>query len=98
MNKEVADACAEAELKDLSLLSFDELKNFIKRPLCKFVAGLDGKTYQLEISAVWDTGNENGVLRIFVMVDDGGWSSFFPLTRSYLRSPAVQTRQPNAER
>jgi hypothetical protein len=89
MNRKVAEQCAQSELLALHNLSSDELAKFVKKPKSKWITGPDGLTYRLRISAVWDSRKENRGLSVYVSVDDGGWSSFFPIRRGYLRGPVV---------
>src|SRR3954467_10292548 len=89
MNRKVAEQCAQSELLELHRLSSDELTRFVKDAKSKWIIGTDGLPYRLKISAVLDFRRENGELTVFVSVDNGGWTSFFPLRRAYFRSPAV---------
>jgi hypothetical protein len=45
--------------------------------------GEDGKTYQLEIQAFWDSKKDADV-RLMVAADDGGWRALTPLTGDFI--------------
>jgi hypothetical protein len=47
------------------------------------VKGPSGKTYQLEIQAVWDDPKKEN-LRVMGAIDDGGFRVFFPLTDDFI--------------
>jgi hypothetical protein len=84
MKKEAAEI-AEERLAELRSMPYEELEAFIE-PIHKEVVGRSGDAYQLEIKAVWDD-KQGGDLRVFVLIDDGGLRSFFPLSREFLISP-----------
>jgi hypothetical protein len=45
-----------------------------------------GKEYQVDTLIFWDGGPPN--LRVFVTVDDGGWSAFYSRVRDgFIRAP-----------
>jgi hypothetical protein len=46
----------------------------------------EGTWYQATIEAVWDDAT-GGAVRVLFAIDDGGWSSFFPMTDSLLVEP-----------
>jgi hypothetical protein len=50
------------------------------------VVGKDGKNYQLEIQAFWDSNGDGDVL-VIVAADDGGWRAFKPLTDDFIMRP-----------
>ena len=49
-------------------------------------SGAAGAIYQVEIFCMWD-GAAGGDVRVFGSIDDGGWSAFSPLTRSFAKAP-----------
>jgi len=42
-----------------------------------------GKSYQIEVEALWDDQPEGNV-RVMGSIDDGGWRAFVPLTESFI--------------
>jgi hypothetical protein len=50
------------------------------------VVGASGKRYQIETEAFWDA-EEDGPIRVFAMVDDGGWRAFVPMSDSFIVGP-----------
>lgn len=48
--------------------------------------GASGTRYQVETQAHWDSGKD-GPLRVFVLIDDGGWLSFAPMSESFILAP-----------
>jgi hypothetical protein len=86
MNKDVAYVLIDAELRRLLELPYAELINLIETPETKLVVGEDGKSYQLEIAAIWDIARGEDV-RVIVSVDDGGWRAFKPLTQDFVMRP-----------
>ena len=88
MNNQIARECAHAEMAALQQLSYAELTKLVGNPHSKWADGSDGKKYQLEIQAFWDESKKGGNLRVVVSVDDGGWRAFFPLTETFILSPA----------
>jgi hypothetical protein len=86
MDRHVARSLIEDELRRLRRLAYPELTALIGKSVHKEVLGSDGKNYQLEIDAVWDN-QPNANLRVFLAVDDGGWSAFKPLLGSFIMRP-----------
>jgi hypothetical protein len=86
MNEEVAYALIDAELRRLRQLPYSELVNLVGPPETKQVIGEDGKSYQLEIEALWDNAKGEDV-RIIVAADDGGWRAFKPMTGDFIMRP-----------
>jgi hypothetical protein len=86
MNEQVGYALIGAELRRLEGLSYSELAGLVGKVETKEVVGEDGKTYQLEIQAFWDSKKGEDVLLI-VAADDGGWRAFKPLTDSFIMRP-----------
>jgi len=50
------------------------------------VGGSDGKRYQVQTEAFWDS-KKNGPIRVIVLVDDGGLAAFKPLARAFIIAP-----------
>ena len=48
--------------------------------------GASGTEYQIEVSFLWD-GAPRGHVRVMASIDDGGWRTFVPLTRSFVKGP-----------
>jgi hypothetical protein len=86
MNEEVAYALVDAELGRLQAMSYSELAALIGETDTKEVVGEDGKTYQLEIQAFWDSA-KGGDVRVIVAADDGGPSVYKPLTHDFIMRP-----------
>ena len=86
MNREIARALIDEELAKLRNLSYAELLKLVNKPITINVPGSDGKNYQIERQAFWDT-KKGGNLRVMVSVDDGGWRAFKPLTGDFIISP-----------
>src|SRR5580693_9154027 len=61
------------------MATYSELMTSIGKIDKKKIVGEDGKTYQLEIQAFWDT-DKNSDVRVIVLADDGGWRAFKPVT------------------
>ncbi len=79
MSKALDAEILEAEVAELSKLSYDALKQRIGRPTTREVACQDGKTRQVSVDVFWDDAPE-GDLRVIVGVDDKGWRALFPRT------------------
>ncbi|MGE3975208.1 MAG: hypothetical protein AB7F59_11850 [Bdellovibrionales bacterium] len=89
MNKTEALAVANVKILELRRQPYQELKKLIgpQGAMTVEAVGASGTKYQLQIEAFWD-GNENGNLRVAVMVDDGGFfRSMFPLSTDFIISP-----------
>ena len=86
MNEDVAYVLIDAELRRLLEFSYSQLIKLIETPETKRVKGEDGKSYQLEIEAVWDINRAEDV-RVIVSVNDGGWRAFKPLTQDFVMRP-----------
>lgn len=56
-------------------------------PLTGVRRGTGGRSYQIEIQAIWDT-RPGGNIRILASIDDGGWTAFHPLTVDFIKSPS----------
>ena len=86
MNEQVAHALIDAELARLQKLSYEDLTALIGKVETKELVGEDGKTYQLEIQAFWDSKKDADV-RLVVAADDGGWRAFKPPTGDFVMRP-----------
>jgi hypothetical protein len=86
MNEQVACGLIDAELGRLRQLPYSEIVSLIGKPETKQVVGEDGKSYQLEIEAFWDSAKGKDV-RVIVAADDGGWRAFHPLTNDFIMRP-----------
>lgn len=87
MNHEIALGLANNTLKDLRRLSYEECRDMIDRgSRTTQVIGADGKPYQVQTEAFWDS-KKNGPIRVVVAVDDGGLAAFKPLTRDFIIAP-----------
>jgi hypothetical protein len=87
MDKAEAGAVARERVAELRRLSWAELRDrYLSKSETIEVAGASGATYQVKAHAVWD-GDDEGDLRVFVEVDDGGWRAFVPLAEDFIISP-----------
>ena len=86
MDEQIAYVLIHAELRRLQVLSYSELTALIGEVEIKEVMGEDGKTYQLEIQAFWDS-KKGGDVRLIVAADDGRWRAFKPLTGDFIMRP-----------
>lgn len=85
MNRDEAVAILEREMGRYRRLSFAELLRLLDEVETREVIS-GGTNYQLEFQAVWD--DEPRVhLRVFGMIDDGGWRSLSPLTSDFIIAP-----------
>jgi hypothetical protein len=86
MDHQIVYTIMDGELAILRLRPYSELVKLIKTPVQKVVTGPDGKHYQIELTAVWDSG-KRGDVRVMVSGDDGGLSSFHPLSVAFIMAP-----------
>jgi hypothetical protein len=84
MNNNAAYALIDAELQRMRRMSHSELAVLVGTNEAKEVAGEDGKTYQIEIDVLWDS-TKPGDVRVMAAIDDGGWRTFKPLTRDFIK-------------
>jgi hypothetical protein len=85
VDKEEAKEVLTREFRHLRRLTFGELKHFL-HPASEVCVANSGKTYQVEINAVWDSApGEN--LRVIVSVDDGGLRSLHPISDDFIIAP-----------
>lgn len=83
MNEQIAQALINSEMRRLEGLPYSHLVAMIGKVETKELVGEDGKTYQLEIQAFWDSEKGEDV-RLIVAADDGGWRAYKPLTDSFI--------------
>jgi hypothetical protein len=87
MNEELAYSLINAELQRLRKLPYSELAALIgKQPETKEVVGEDGRVYQLEVMAFWDSKKGKNV-RLIVAADDGGPRACHPVTGDFIMRP-----------
>jgi hypothetical protein len=55
-------------------------------PICLEVTSPTGRSYQVEIEALWDHP-KGGDIRVLFGIDDGGWRAFAPLTEDFVIRP-----------
>jgi hypothetical protein len=65
---------------------YRELLSLIDRQEREEVVAGSGVRYQIEVHAVWDDRLRKNI-RVFVAVDDGGWSAFSPLVVDFIMAP-----------
>jgi hypothetical protein len=86
MDKAEARALLDAEITRLRRLQYNELRRYMDEDH-KEMTGPSGKAYQVEVLALWDSGEE-GDLRLLVSIDDGGLlSAFRPMTDGFVMAP-----------
>jgi len=77
----------EKEMESFRSLLYEALANNIgTKPTTSETRSSNGNTYQIEISAFWDD-QPKGNIRVVGCIDDGGVSTFKPLSRSFIKSP-----------
>lgn len=86
MDKAEARRLLAATVEQLRRRSRAELEQLLGNPEVSEIRTPSGNTYQTEIESVWDD-RKGSNLRIFVSIDDGGWSAFFPMTDSFILAP-----------
>jgi hypothetical protein len=87
VNHEIALGIANNALKDLRKLSYEECRDMIQLGSKTMeIVGSDGKRYQVQTEAFWDS-KKNGPIRVMVLVDDGGLAAFKPLARDFIIAP-----------
>ena len=78
MKKEQLREKLAIEVEKWSSKSFDELSN-INEPIA-YNNGVGKEFYQVEVSVL---EKEDEYLRVVVMIDDGGWRSFKPMSHHF---------------
>jgi hypothetical protein len=86
MNDGPAHSLIDAEVRRLRQLAYSGLARLVGAQQTKEVVGDDGRSYQLEIEAVWD-GAKGGDIRVIVSAHDGGWRAFKPVTGDFIMRP-----------
>jgi len=86
VNQQIAHALINAELNRLRELTYSDLTELIGRVETNELVGQDGKRYQLEIQAFWDS-KKGGDVRVMVAADDARWRAFKPLTNDFIMRP-----------
>ncbi|WP_309299593.1 hypothetical protein [Phytohabitans aurantiacus] len=76
LNRQVASRLAEHRLAEWRRLDYAQWRLMLDDSESRQVVAEDGKRYSVVSSAV-DDGD--GRIRMFVAVDDGGWSALAPL-------------------
>ena len=88
MDKQEAIKLLDKELDLFRPISHQELqKNIEQKPVAREVTSKDGKKYYIEIITHWDD-KPGGDIRVNGCIDDGGLRAFFPLSSSFIKSPA----------
>jgi hypothetical protein len=86
MDRDIARGLIDRELEALRKLSYKECLQLMDRVSTKSLPGPDGKEYQLEIQACWDS-KKNGNIRVSVAASGGGLSVFVPAAGDFIISP-----------
>ncbi|MBA3571852.1 MAG: hypothetical protein H0W34_07750 [Pyrinomonadaceae bacterium] len=87
MDKTEAQSVLNNELARYRRLSYAELLRLLGQSDNFDCAARSGKTYQVEVEAVWDS-KPNESLRVLAMIDDGSWMrSFVPLCEDFIMRP-----------
>jgi len=63
--------------------SYAQLTELIGEPHACELSAPSGKSYQVEVEALWDN-QPDGNVRVMGSIDDGGWRAFVPLTQSFI--------------
>jgi hypothetical protein len=87
MDKTEAKIVIIEELKSYRSKSYEELVKLVGNLMTYEIQGVSGINFQIEIQFLWDR-QPNGDIRVVGAVDDGGWSAFIPLTKSFIKSPS----------
>lgn len=85
MNRAEAKSLLASRLDRLKGVEYSELREWVleKRVLREEAPGESGVVYQLDSKAFWERKAE-GDIRVAVLIDDGGWRAFFPLSDSFI--------------
>ena len=87
MDNQEAGELLERELSPFRCQSYSALVDRTSNePVRLHRSGSTGQNYQLEIKFVWDE-RAGGDVRVLGSIDDGGWRTFLPHTRSFIKSP-----------
>jgi hypothetical protein len=86
MNQEEAEQVLESIVQELRAKSRSELEQLLDNPEVSTVHGKSGAIYQIEREAIWDDKKGHD-LRVMVLIDDGGWRAFSPMSDSFIVAP-----------
>ena len=86
MNKDEARSLLRPIVAGLRAQSRVELLKLLDLPESFTVTASSGTDYQIEVDAVWDR-KPDGDLRVMVLIDDGGWSAFRPMSDDFIVAP-----------
>lgn len=87
MDKNEARTILAEQISALQRRSYEELRTSLLNDSKTFeVVGASGTMYQVELRAHWDSGR-GGPLRVFALIDDGGWRSFKPIGEDFIVAP-----------
>ncbi|HKQ86759.1 MAG TPA: hypothetical protein VJS43_08320 [Candidatus Acidoferrales bacterium] len=87
MDRGVARRLVDKEMERLRRLSYEEFLKLLDKPSTTALKGPDGRAYQMETQAFWDS-KPGGNIRVMVSVDDGEFfSAVKPLTGDFIISP-----------
>ncbi|HSJ72522.1 MAG TPA: hypothetical protein VLA29_12860 [Acidimicrobiia bacterium] len=87
MDKDEARTIARSILDSLQQETYEHLVDgYLDAHIHREAFGRSGTAYQIEIDALWDSG-EPGDIRVLVAIDDGGWSAFSPLVVNFIKAP-----------
>jgi hypothetical protein len=86
MDTNEAVTLLEEQLGRFRLQSYEALANRIDaEPVTMETPGHAAASYQIEFIFLWDD-KPGGNVRVMGSVDDGGWRSFVPVTRSFIKA------------
>jgi hypothetical protein len=84
VDKVEARNIALAQIHDLRRMGWSALRDrYLDSPETVEISGDSGTIYQVEIEAFWD-GRAGEDLRVMVLVDDGGWRAYLPLSEDFI--------------
>lgn len=92
MNATVAKELLAQELELLEAQEYRDVAEMIDSSVVKTRVGRDGKGYQIEIQAFWDS-KPKGDVRLICSVDDGGLRAFAPISNGILKKKPIQSTQ-----
>jgi hypothetical protein len=81
--KREARRIARSVVAELEEHTPDDIWSSFSTPSSRMEQGDDGRTYHVEIQAMWDA-DPNGDIRVVVSVDSGGWSSLAPASEGFI--------------
>ncbi len=86
MNRLEAQQVLAEELETYRARSYAELVQLRASLHVSEKTGPSGAHYQLEVQFMWDD-QPNRAIRVIGSIDDGGQSTFIPLTKSFIEQP-----------